>query len=79
MMGEEAPETFWATHKRQVINLWNCWILLVNLFELSIYLFQMGDEGGDTARIFMKFEILLLETTLSWGLRFSVILHSVNL
>jgi hypothetical protein len=33
-MGEEAPETCWATHKRQVINLWNCCILLVNLFEL---------------------------------------------
>ena len=33
MMGEEAPETCWATHKRQVINLWNCRILLVNLFE----------------------------------------------
>ena len=23
----------WATHKRQVLNLWNCCILLVNLFE----------------------------------------------
>jgi hypothetical protein len=33
MMGKEAPETCWATHKRQVINLWNCFILLVNLFE----------------------------------------------
>jgi hypothetical protein len=33
MMGEEAPETCWATHKRQVINSWNCCILLVNLFE----------------------------------------------
>jgi len=33
MMGEEAPETCWVTHKRQVINLWNCCILLVNLFE----------------------------------------------
>jgi hypothetical protein len=32
-MGEEAPETCWATHKRQVINLWNCCILLVDLFE----------------------------------------------
>jgi hypothetical protein len=29
-MGEKAPETCWATHKRQVINLWNCCILLVN-------------------------------------------------
>ena len=34
MMGGEAPETCWATHKRQVINLWNCCILLVDLFEL---------------------------------------------
>jgi hypothetical protein len=33
MVGREAPETCWATHKRQVINLWNCYILLVNLFE----------------------------------------------
>jgi len=34
MMGAEAPETCWATHKRQVINTWNCCIWLVNLFEL---------------------------------------------
>jgi len=34
MMGVEAPETCWATHKRQVMNLWNCCILSVNLFEL---------------------------------------------
>ena len=33
MMGGEAPETCWATYKRQVINLWNCCILLVDLFE----------------------------------------------
>jgi len=33
MMGGETPETCWATHKRQVINLWNCCILLVELFE----------------------------------------------
>jgi hypothetical protein len=33
MMGGEAPETCWARHKRQVINLWNCCILLVYLFE----------------------------------------------
>jgi hypothetical protein len=33
MMGVEAPETCWATHKRQVINFWNCCILLVDLFE----------------------------------------------
>jgi hypothetical protein len=34
MMGVEAPETYWTKHKRQVINLWNCCIWLVNLFEL---------------------------------------------
>ena len=33
MMGGKGPETCWATHKRQVINLWNCCILLVDLFE----------------------------------------------
>jgi hypothetical protein len=32
-MGGKAPETCWATHKLQVINLWNCCILLVDLFE----------------------------------------------
>ena len=32
-LGGEAPETCWATHKCQVINLWNCCILLVDLFE----------------------------------------------
>jgi hypothetical protein len=31
--GEKAPETCWFTHKRQLINLWNCCILLVDLFE----------------------------------------------
>jgi hypothetical protein len=34
MMGREAPETYWTTHKRQVINLWNFCIILVDLFEL---------------------------------------------
>ena len=33
MMSGETPETCWAVHKRQVINLWNCRILLVALFE----------------------------------------------
>jgi hypothetical protein len=32
MMGAEAPETCWATHKRQVINLSNCCIWLVVWF-----------------------------------------------
>jgi len=25
-LGVETPETCWATHKRQAINLWNCCI-----------------------------------------------------
>jgi len=33
MMGGEAPETCWATHKSLVMNLWNRCILLVDLFE----------------------------------------------
>ena len=33
-MGRETPKTCWAIHKRQVINLWNCCILLVEIFEL---------------------------------------------
>jgi hypothetical protein len=33
MMGEKEPETCWATHKRQVINLWKSCILLVSLFK----------------------------------------------
>ena len=36
MIGGETPETCWATYKRQVINLWNCCILLVDLFEQII-------------------------------------------
>jgi len=39
MMGGETLETCWATHKRQVINLWNCCILLVELFEYIIVFF----------------------------------------
>jgi len=33
MMGGETPETCSATHKHQVMNLWNCCILLVELLE----------------------------------------------
>jgi len=40
MMGGEAPETCWAAHKGQVINLWNCCILLVDLFELYVSCFR---------------------------------------
>jgi len=34
MMGVRTPETCWAVHKRQVINLRNCCIYLVDLFEM---------------------------------------------
>ena len=34
MMGVRTPETCSAVHERQVINLRNCCILLVDLFEL---------------------------------------------
>jgi hypothetical protein len=33
MLGGKLPESCWAAHKRQVINLWDCFILLVDLFE----------------------------------------------
>jgi hypothetical protein len=33
MMGMRMPETCWAVFKRQVINLWNCCIWLVDSFE----------------------------------------------
>jgi hypothetical protein len=46
MMGEELPKTCWATHKRQVINLWNCCILLVNLFESNSYDWYQDMERG---------------------------------
>jgi hypothetical protein len=34
MMGVRTPETCWAVHNRQIINLGNCLIWLVDLFEL---------------------------------------------
>jgi len=36
-MGAEAPETCWATHKRQLINLWNSCILLVDLSRTMMH------------------------------------------
>jgi len=35
MMGVRTPETCWAVHKRQVINLRSCCIWLVDLFEIQ--------------------------------------------
>jgi len=37
MMGVRTPETCLAVHKRQVINLRNCCIYLVDLFELNFF------------------------------------------
>jgi len=36
MMGVRTPETCWAVHKRQVINLRNCYIWLVDLFGMYV-------------------------------------------
>jgi len=41
MMGGETPETCWATHKRRVINLWNCCISLVKLSESKMAIFGL--------------------------------------
>jgi len=37
IMGVRTPETCWAVHKRQVINLRNCCVKLVDLFEYHTY------------------------------------------
>jgi hypothetical protein len=52
-MGGETSETCGATHKRQVINLWNCCILLVDLFELY-------DDARTSKRQKVKGEISFL-------------------
>ena len=74
-MGVEAPETCWATHKRQVIKLWNCCIL-VDLFEsltavyrqrakcwyirpIFIVLCQGGQMIGFVGRIFMELNLCI--------------------
>ena len=41
MMGVKTPETCWAIHKRQVINLRNCYIYLVDLFEILLWGFYI--------------------------------------
>ena len=38
-----------ATRKRQVINLWNCWILLVNLFDLDYYIPMPFSPSGSSS------------------------------
>jgi hypothetical protein len=42
MMGVRTPETCWAVHKRQVINLRNCCIWLVDLLEFLSFLIFYG-------------------------------------
>jgi hypothetical protein len=41
MMGVKMPETCWAVHKRQVINLRNYCIWLVDLFEMLLWGFHI--------------------------------------
>jgi len=74
----EAPETCWATHKRQVINLWNCCILLVDLFEWKMW-FRNGcqvdfsityRQASHTRKILCSVPVLLLRsryTLADWG------------
>jgi hypothetical protein len=50
-MGGEAPETCWATHKHQVINLWNCCILLVDLFGRNIRMSEQMVVQKKTERL----------------------------
>jgi hypothetical protein len=45
MIGASTPKTCWAVHKRQVINLRNCCIWLVDLFEMYCFIdFRMDNE-----------------------------------
>jgi hypothetical protein len=78
MMGGEAPETCWATYKRQVVNLWNCCILLVDLFEWKMW-FRNGCQvdfsiiyrrASHTRKILRSVPVLLLwsrYTLEDWG------------
>ena len=49
MMGVRTPETCWAVHERQVMNLRNCCIWLVDLFEMyddaRIAKFKLYDDA----------------------------------
>jgi len=56
MMGGEAPETCWVTHKRQVINLWNCCILLVDLFELPVAICVMAVLHAISGKIWLLYK-----------------------
>jgi hypothetical protein len=68
-MGGKTPETCWAIHKRQVINLWNCCILLVNLFELFEWNYLFG-HSYETGTKFYDFLVVATEreiTENSWN------------
>jgi hypothetical protein len=77
-MGVEAPETCWATHKRQIINMWDCCIWLVNLFEFLINVperFSAFIFGGNWRGIKFSyyFEVrLLMYIALSFKLKYFV-------
>jgi hypothetical protein len=58
MMSGEAPETCQATHKRQVINLRNNCILLVDLFEsMTIIIGQTGGNHGSGGCVTRKLSL----------------------
>jgi hypothetical protein len=65
MMGGETFETRWATGKHQVINLWKCIILLVELFES--YDDARTCERQISGQIFERFwNAKFQENLLSW-------------
>ena len=49
-MGVRMPETCWAVCKRQVMNLRNCCIWLVDLFELIFWNFMLAEQS-ECARV----------------------------
>jgi len=71
MMGVRTPETCWAVHKRQVINLKNCCIWLVDLFELPYLTFSesRGEDVGLLAEYkdaFSNLRRLIFSLTRFW-------------
>jgi len=63
MMGGETPETCWITPKRQVINLWNCCILLVDLFESLVCILI---EIKRSTKIISRLTLILLMWRIRW-------------
>jgi len=68
MMGREAPETCWATHKCQVINLWNCCILLDDLFESYDDARTCERQTSHTCLLILLFFLILWSTLSPWVL-----------